>query len=179
MKNIFLLTDMQVGFTQDPVTNRLVSKTKELLDKQLFDIVVATKFINSKKSIYEQLMGWTDCSTEKEIAIRPELLPYAKEITTKTIYSCVSPNFLQRLCQINDGNYPKKIFLAGVDTDSCVLKTAVDLFENNIRPIILTNFCYSSVGPKFHDAGIVCMQQLLGEKQLINGTNFKRATILN
>lgn len=177
MKNILLLIDMQVGFTQDPVTNQLVHKTKELLDQQLFDTVIATKFVNAKNSIYEQLMNWTDCSTEQEIAIRSELLPYISETTTKTIYSCVSPNFLQRLCQINDGNYPKKIFLAGVDTDSCVLKTAVDLFENNIRPIVLTDFCYSSGGQKFHDAGIVCMQRLLGEKQLIDSTNFNQTTI--
>lgn len=177
MKNILLLIDMQVGFTQDPVTNQLVHKTKELLDQQLFDAVIATQFVNAKNSIYEQLMNWTECSTEQEIAIRSELLPYATEVVTKTIYSCISPNFLQRLCQINDGVYPKKIFLAGVDTDSCVLKTAVDLFENNIRPIVLTDFCYSSGGQKFHDAGIVCMQRLLGEKQLIDGTNFNQKII--
>ena len=81
----------------------------------------------------------------------------------------MNQHFLQRICQLNDGNFPEKLFIAGVDTDCCVLKIATDLFENNIRPVVLTNYCGSNGGSESHLAGIICMKRLIGEGQLYSG----------
>ena len=43
---------------------------------------------------------------------------------------------------VNKENKIKDIYLCGIDTDACVLKTAIDLFENNyneIRKMIESN----------------------------------------
>lgn len=50
------------------------------------------------------------------------------KIFNKKIYSAVNDEFKTYIKE-NDIN---SIFLCGIDTDACVLKTAVDLFENNI-----------------------------------------------
>ena len=83
------------------------------------------------------------------------------------MYSCVNADFLQLLSQCSNGKYPEQVFIAGVDTDCCVLKTATDFFEHNIRPVVLTEYCYSNGGQQSHEAGILCMKRLIGEKQLI------------
>lgn len=67
------------------------------------------------------------------------------------------------------GIFPEKLFVAGADTDCCVLKIAADLFENNIRPVVLTNYFDSNGGSESHLAGITCMKRLIGEKQLYAG----------
>lgn len=86
--------------------------------------------------------------------------------------------FLQRLCQLNDGQLPRKVYLAGVDTDCCVLTTATSLFENNIRPIVLTKYCASNGGPQSHEAGILCLKRLIGEKQLFHKTITSRQDLV-
>lgn len=88
-------------------------------------------------------------------------------IEDKYIYNCVNADFFQNLCQLNDGEVPKNIFIIGADTDCCVLTIATSLFEYNIRPIVLTEYCNSNGGPESHVAGIRCMKRLIGEKQLV------------
>ena len=61
----------------------------------------------------------------------------------------------------------KEVHLAGVDTDCCVLKTAVDLFEENIRPIVLTEYCASDGGVESQKAGIKVLERLIGTEQLL------------
>lgn len=166
MKNILIFVDMQNDFTEQPQTKSLSNKIENMLALNLFDEVVATYFMNYNNSIYEKLMNWERLKSDKDRTIPSELQPYIDEYFPKNLYSCVSPSFLQMLCQLNDGEYPKKLFVAGVDTDCCVLKMAVDLFENNIRPIVLTNYCYSNGGEEFHKARLSCIKRLIGDKQL-------------
>lgn len=106
MKNILLLIDMQNGFTKCQKINDLVKKTKNMLSLNLFYEIVATQFINYDNSVYEQLMNWSSLKNNDEIAIRSELQPYATEVIPKSIYTCVNPNFIQKLCQMNDGKHP-------------------------------------------------------------------------
>ena len=168
MKNILLIVDMQNGFARYPQTVALTNKIKKLLELNIFDTVVATRFLNDTNSIYEQLFDWKKLKTEEERALAPGYEKYVDYVFDKYIYNCVTPNFLQKLCQINDGKYPEKIFIVGADTDCCVLTIATNLFENNIRPIVLTNYCDSNGGSDSHNAGLLCMKRLIGEKQLTN-----------
>lgn len=36
---------------------------------------------------------------------------------------------------------PEKVFLAGDDTDCCVLASALRLMESGVRPVVLTRYC--------------------------------------
>ena len=49
----------------------------------------------------------------------------------------------------------------------CLLSTAADLFEMGVRPLVLTEYSGSHDGPKYHDAGIVAMEHLIGPNFLI------------
>ena len=89
-------------------------------------------------------------------------------VVDKYIYNCVNSSFIQRLCSLNGGVYPNKVFVVGVDTDCCVLTIATSLYENNIRPVVLTQYIASHGGKKFNQAGLLCMERLIGKKQLSN-----------
>lgn len=167
MKNILLVVDMQNGFAQKEHTKELVNNIKKLLEREIFDVVIGTRFLNSDNSMYEKLFGWSKLKMEHEIAIPDELEKHMDYIEDKYIYNCVNPSFMQRLCQLNDGEVPQNIFIIGVDTDCCVLAAATSLFENNIRPIVLTQYCNSNGGTESHLAGIRCLERLIGEKQLV------------
>lgn len=180
MKNILVLVDMQDGFSRYEQTKKLGERIETLLETRAFDYVVATKFLNYENSIYEKLFDWHRLKTDEDRKLCRDFEKYADYIFEKTVYTCVNSHFLQRICQLNDGVYPEKLFVAGADTDCCVLKIATDLFENNIRPIILTHYCDSNGGPESHLAGVICMKRLIGEKQLYSGeiTSSQDLTIL-
>lgn len=168
MKNILLIIDMQNGFLESEHTKNLTQKIEELLKSNAFDVIIGTRFLNAPNSIYEKLFHWKKLESEAETAIPESLLKHMDYVEDKFIYNCVHTSFLQRLCQLNDGQLPTQVYLAGVDTDCCVLSIATSLFEHNIRPVVLTKYCASNGGIESHNAGILCMKRLIGEEQLVD-----------
>ena len=168
MKNIVIVVDMQNGFARYEQTKKLTERIIDLLDRNIFDSVVATRFLNDDNSIYEKLFDWHRLKTVEEQMINPQILKHADCIFDKYVYNCVTPTFIQKLCQLNDGVYPEKVFVVGVDTDCCVMTIATSLFENNIRPVVLTHYCDSNGGPDSHKAGLLCMKRLIGQGQMVD-----------
>lgn len=166
MKDILIVVDMQEGFTQCEQAKQLKNNIVQLLNKKIFDVVIATRFLNEKDSIYERLFNWKDLEKEDERAIPKEIIEHIDYVVDKYVYNCVNASFIQRLCQLNGGTYPEKVFVVGVDTDCCVLTIGTSLYENNIRPIVLTQYTYSNGGNEYHKAGLLCMERLIGKKQL-------------
>ncbi len=166
MKNIVIVVDMQNGFMKNPQTRELSERTAQLLDRKIFDVVIATRFINNSNSIFEKMFGWNNLETDEEQTIPQSILKHADYVIDKYIYNCINTSFIQRLCQLNDGIYPQKVFVIGADTDCCVMTIATSLFENNIRPVVLTKYCDSNGGAESNQAGILVMKRLIGENQL-------------
>lgn len=166
MKDILIVVDMQKGFLQSDRTKELLSKVETLLNKNIFDVVIATRFLNADNSIFEKSFGWSGLKSEEEQKIPLELIKHIDYFEDKYIYNCVNSNFVQRLCQLNDGNYPEKIFIVGVDTECCVLTIATSLFESNIRPIVLSEYVDSNGGKESHIAGLIALRRLIGETQI-------------
>lgn len=167
MNNILIVVDVQEGFKRHEQTISCSNKIKLLLQKKVFDSVIATRFINYDNSVYENLLSWNKLKDEPEYRISEELRDYVDLVYDKCIYNCVSADFLQKLCQCNDGIMPTKIYLCGMDTDCCVLTISTALFENNIRPIVLTKYCSSNGGLESHKSGLVCLRRIIGKKQLL------------
>jgi nicotinamidase-related amidase len=168
MKKILLVVDMQKGFARYDQTIMLTEKIRNLLERELFDVVIATRFLNDDNSIYEKLFGWKRLKTKKDRELADGYEKYVDYVYDKSVYTCVNSSFIQRLCQLNDGVYPEEVFIVGADTDCCVLTIATGLFECNIRPIVLTKYCDSNGGPSSHAAGLLCMKRLIGGKQLVD-----------
>src|SRR5690625_5101513 len=101
MGNILIVVDMQKGFLQRESTKGIEDKVQELLKKELFDVVIATKFCNYDHSVFENVMGWSKFKTEEEQAVHEKVAPFVDVEIEKPIYTCVDTNFLQRLAQLN------------------------------------------------------------------------------
>lgn len=168
MKRILIVVDVQNGFARTPDTKKVSLKIEELLCRKLFDVVIATKYVNGSNSIYERLFNWNGLVDAEQQKLAGNIEEYVDCVVKKTIYNCVDVSFIQKLCQMNDGEYPTEVYVVGIDTDCCVLTVATSLFEHNIRPIVLLNYCYSNGGDNSHQAGILCMRRLIGDKQLVH-----------
>lgn len=187
MKNILILVDMQNGFCQTKETREVISRIETLLKKQTFDAVIATKFLNADNSPFIKILNWnkmiennpiTKYEKEETKIVKP-LKKYIHAVLFKRSYGLdkdLMDALIEMINDIIDNSAiteQKQVFIAGVDTDCCVLATAISLFENGIRPIVLTKYCASNGGKKSHEAGLTCLKRLIGQKQLIDSETIK------
>jgi nicotinamidase-related amidase len=94
------------------------------------------------------------------------LIPGAVAVLEKPIYSL----FTEEGTALLQSHGWQNIVLAGIATESCVLKTAVDAFECGLTPWIVEDACYSHAGQEAHDAGCLIAKRFIGKSQLITVT---------
>lgn len=166
MKNILIVVDVQNGFNRSEQTHNLVDKIVELTNNGLFDKIIATRFRNKEGSQYTEFLNWHRLIDRPDIELVNGIK--ADVVIDKWIYTCINDEFMLLLNKLNDGEMPTHLFICGADTDCCVLKTATDIFEKGLMPIVLTEYCDSNAGPKSHDAGLLVMGRLIGKKCLVS-----------
>lgn len=160
MKPILILVDFQNGFlTEDmkPTADRIQS----LLKANVFETVIATTYINEPGSPCASIGHWHEIY-EDDIKGR-ELIgnanDFAHRVYYKSTYTAIIPPVENYLLK----NKVDTVFIAGFNTDCCVLKTALDLFDLNIRPIVLERYCDSSMGLQAHSMAIEILKPVIGE----------------
>ena len=167
MKNILIVVDIQNGFSRYGQTQVLSKKIAEFSQKGIFDSIIATRFLNREGSQYTKFLNWHRLMESPDIDLVEGIK--ADKVVDKWIYTCVDDSFMDLLKELNDGEMPTHVFVCGADTDCCVLKTATDIFEKDIMPIVLTSYCASNAGPKSHEAGLLVMSRLIGKKCIVDG----------
>jgi len=63
----------------------------------------------------------------------------------------------------------KSVGIVGVNTDICVLSSAYSLWENDIRPYVLADYCASVKGDFYHNAALDLMNRPFGPQTIIRG----------
>lgn len=164
MKNVLVVIDLQEGFINDK-TVKVANNIRDLLDSGKYYAVIATKFTNMQGSSFDSFLGWRGMLEEKEKELLPFVEEYADCVISKCSYSCVNTNFIQSLVSFC-GSLPEEVTLVGVDTDACVLATAIDLFEMGIKPIIIEDCVGSSGGEECHEAGMLILKRSIGKEQI-------------
>ena len=155
-----IVVDVQRGFVNGH-TRHVVPAVERL--QAGCDRIYATRFVNAPVSPWRRFMDWrrfAEGSADAELAFRPAAHAV---IVDKHVYSCVNEALLHDLRDRETA----EVFLCGIDTDACVLVSAVDLFQNGIRPVILAEACASHAGPEYHEAGLRLLERLVGTDQII------------
>ncbi len=162
MNFCLFIIDIQNGFIAEN-TSYLIQRIKSLLEINIFDNVVFTRFINTLDSPYVKYLNWHQLFSETEQTIVDDIKPFAKVVFDKTVYTACNQETLRFLKQRNI----QTVFICGIDTEACVLKTAIDFFETNINPYVLTYYSASNGGENYHQAAILVLSQLIGISNII------------
>ena len=160
MCKLLLVIDVQNDFI-NVNTSIILFKIKELVERNEFDYIVFTRFINDKDSNWYRELAYSGCITEKGQSISIDTKNY--KVIDKKIYSALNGELKN---YIND-NKIEEIYLCGFDTDACVFKTALDLFENNYNVYVLKDYCMSSEGIELHNVYISNLARLIGKNKII------------
>ena len=159
MKTLLLVIDVQNDFV-DSNNIDILEKINKLIDSNKYNEVAFTRFINDEDSIWYKKLNYKGCITEngRKIVIDKKNC----KIFDKRIYSAVN-NELEEYIKINN---IEEIYLCGFDTDACVQKTAIDLFEKNYNVFVLKDYCMS-YDIKLHNTIINNLKRLIGKNKII------------
>ena len=159
MRNI-IIVDMQKGFMNES-NNHLISKINDYLKINKFDNIFFTKCVNNTESPYQCILNWYDMNSEAEQEIVVNI-PSKAKVLTKNCYG-ISNDDLQLFKELGI----TEMEICGTDTDACCLAIAFNLFDNNIKPIILSDLCASSSRNKnIHYNALEIMKRQFGKDNI-------------
>ena len=159
-KGILLAVDMQNGFLTTPETEAVLANVVDNAD--LFDQVWATRFFNRNPNFSRQV-NWDEMVSGPETELDPSLTTVVSKTFDKPSYSPPADDLIQALK--NEGI--TTVAVAGVDTDACVMDTALELFDAGIETYVVSDGSASSGGTEFHEAGIKLLERNIGEDYVV------------
>ena len=139
--------NMQNGIINTPEKVQLSQKIIELTQKHIFDRIVCVKFVNRDDGVFSKYHRYYDMHKGREIDLVDELT--ADLVINRSIYSCVTEDFVEKVVKINDGDNLVELFLCGIGTDTSILKSALDLYELDIKPKLSLEEMDKSAEKKF------------------------------
>ncbi|MGL5836021.1 MAG: cysteine hydrolase family protein [Waterburya sp.] len=159
-KGILLAVDLQNGFLTTPETEEVVKNVVDNADQ--FDQVWATRFFNRNPNFSRQV-NWEEMVSGPETELSSSLTPIVSKTFDKPSYSPPADDLIQALK--NEGI--TTVAVAGVDTDACVMDTALELFDAGIETYVVSNGSASSGGQEYHEAGIKLLERNIGEDYVV------------
>lgn len=158
-----LIVDVQACFLNE-FTGHLPARIRKLVERGEHDPILFTRFVNVEDSPFRRLLAWNSCLTPDETAISPELQDFERErnVYSKPGYAGLPDTLGEHLLEVGYD----RVDLVGIDTDMCVLKVAMDLFDLNIEPVIYTDCCASTAGLQAHLAGLAVLARNVGADRL-------------
>jgi nicotinamidase-related amidase len=163
MSQILLVVDVQRCFL-NAYTSHIPVRVRRLIEHGGYDHVWLTQFINVEDGPYRELLDWHGASESPDTDFAPELAPWTTpdSVFTKPGFTGLPEELAHRLVEAA----PERVLVVGIDTDMCVLKVAMDVFDLGLRPVVLADCCASTAGLQAHLAGLAVLARNIGANQL-------------
>lgn len=164
---VLFVVDVQNGFHNKfsaPTVRRIVALARSWIDAGL--PAVFTKYHNYPGSKFERLLDWTEVQHAPDTDLVDDLVPLAARglaVADKTGYSV----FTAEVAKLVDHHGWTDLVFCGLDTDTCVLKSAVDAFEREHIPWLVRDACASHGGRGQHRTAVTMVGRFIGARQLI------------
>lgn len=158
--SLLLIVDVQKAFIHEQ-TIEVLPVIQELM--RHYAHIAASRFHNVPHSNYVRLLDWQECFKNDvgyPFAIR---LPENILVVEKSTYNGFTPALQDHLSRL----HIQEVHLCGVDTDACILATAMAIFDAGLRPVVMARACASSGGRDLHEAALAVLRRNIGEKQVV------------
>ncbi|HLZ28544.1 MAG TPA: isochorismatase family cysteine hydrolase [Chloroflexota bacterium] len=151
MSEPLLVVDVQRGFINE-YTRHIPVRVQSLIETGDYSPLLFTRFVNTPSSPYQRLLDWHACAAPPETELVDELAQFAHDGALFAKYG--TTGMPAALGQRLGSEAFSHVYVVGIDTDMCVLKTVLDMFDMGIEPIVLVDCCASTAGLQAHLAGL-------------------------
>ena len=175
-KTALLVVDAQNGFVNEHsqhVIPTIVGLTEQW--SATGRPTVFTRYWNYEGSPYENLIGWRALYGPPDTDIVDELIPFTTQpdarLLDKTTYTALTAEGLALLTELG----VTQLIICGIATDACVLKTALDAFEQGYVPWIVQDAVASNAtrhsAQEIHDSALLHISRLVGAGQVLTASD--------
>ena len=171
-KAALLVVDAQNGFVNEH-SQHVIPTIVDLTSKWAATgrPTVFTRYWNYEGSPYENLIGWRALYGPPDTDIVEELLPFTSQVGArlldKTTYTALTDEGLALLTELDVTH----LVICGIATDACVLKTALDAFEQGYVPWVVQDAVASNAtrhsAQEIHDSALLHISRLVGAGQVL------------
>ncbi|MFV9924839.1 MAG: isochorismatase family protein [Francisella endosymbiont of Hyalomma scupense] len=167
MSKLLVVIDMQKGFDYPEARAIIVNLNKFY---SYFNNVNFAMFENRKNSLFETQLKWVNFQNEEDRKLIDSIeLPENVHFTNHHNYTVYNDELKALIKKLK----PTKIYLAGLFSDVCLLKTAMDMFDNGIVPYIIQDLSGSPHGTIAHDVAFAAMKEGLGGDRILTTNDLK------
>lgn len=161
---MLLVVDVQNGFLNEHSSHILPAVERLVAEFECRKLpIVYSKFINTPGGPFERLLNWYSVRERPETDLHEAFATKAVVVIEKCFYSALTGQFVDLL----EENLWDPIVVCGISTESCVLKTAVDVFERDRTAIVVSDACASDHGQNMHRAGLSIIKIMVGKNQVL------------
>ena len=158
--NLLIVIDVQkINYNEE--VKDYVEKINDLVNSKKFDDVIFTRFINSTDNPVYTKAKWEDCIEEKDYALAID--PHNYKVFDKGTYNSLTTEVKEYI----DKNNFDKIYLCGVDSDCCVLSTALNMFDNNYNVYVLKDYTFSMLNEENNKLALEIIERCIGSDYVI------------
>lgn len=164
MKNsdLLIITDMQEGFRRRESMS-VIPKLKKTVNKFGGNVVFSI-FENKKGSKFEKDLKWKKFQNKNEQQILREFTYLKAKRFKHNGYTILNKSLLDFIKK----RHFNTIYLSGIYTDVCIIKTAMDAFDNNMSVKVIGNCCASLHGLNNHKYAIDSLKHIIGKNNVVN-----------
>lgn len=165
---ILFLIDYQQGYGDDApelhgLAARAATFARMMRERDPATLVLAFRFRNRPDSTYWRLVGHDMCS-DRDVALLDPIAEIADIVVDKAGYSALTADVRSLLHERG----ARRVLIAGVDTDQCVLATVFALFDEDFEPVVIADLCMATSGAECHDAGLVALRRAVTEDRVVS-----------
>lgn len=156
-----IVVDAQPSFidSPDPYLDKLISFIEDWPN----EYVAFTVFQSSSDSQFNSELGFSQDDSENRI--HPRLRSLAKEfrIFKKDTYDALKNEDFKKY--ILDNNF-KSVYLAGLETDACILSLSYSLFDLGVIPKVILPLCKTK-SDSLQNSAVEVLERNIGDQNLI------------
>lgn len=160
---ILLVVDVQEGFINE-ATQHIPKDIEKHVNNFKYDLVIATRFINKMDSLHKSELNMKDMTMLSPHAKLVENIGKLADIVImKSTYTSLTVDVAKLL----EKNQVKEVYLAGLNTETSIMATALELFDKGIKPKVLSQLCGSIDGVMMHTAALQILRGDIGENNIL------------
>ena len=160
---LLLIIDAQEGFMNEEnkkITNDIIEHVKN----EEYNLIIATRFINKIDSLYNKDSYRREITMLSSKAKLVEGIGELADITImKSTYTALTTD-LDKLLKKND---VKEVYLSGFNIESSIIATAFGLFDEDIKPIILSKLCGTMREDTFKQNALMILGNTIGKDNIL------------
>ena len=146
-KSVLIVIDVQ-NYYINKHTDELPQKIADFIEKNKFDFILFTQFVNNKDTNLVKIFNWYKMMSPPDIDIHKILEKYVNKnnVFKKSTYSIFKQ---KKFNEFLKKNRITDLFFCGFDTDACILASAYEGFDLGYNIKVLEKITLSHCGTPF------------------------------